>query len=325
MGVSPSSLLWQTLPLKRGEPLSTATHDSGRLIRHIISMKQISFLKSGLLALSLAGFLAAGSTASAQLRSFTGYDSQTLPANDDGSTGLVNLGFTADFYGTNYSQTYVNNNGNITFDSALATYTPFGLTGTGHVIIAPFFGDVDTRSVGSTPTTYGSGVLGGHNAFAVNWFHVGDYNELQIFNTFQLVLIDRSDIAAGDFDFEFNYTQINWETGQASGGNSLGLGGSPARVGYSSGGTTPTSFELAGSGITLSFLDSNTVTGLIYNSLGTPFDGASLNGRYDFSVRNGVVQPPITNGAVPEPSTYGMIGAGVLLIGALLRRRFAKS
>jgi hypothetical protein len=31
-----------------------------------------------------------------------------------------------------------------------------------------------------------------------------------------------------------------------------------------------------------------------------------------------------TTGAVPEPSTYGMIGAGALLVGALLRRRFAK-
>jgi hypothetical protein len=237
---------------------------------------------------------------------------------------LVNLGFSADFFGTTYTQAYVNNNGNITFDSPLATFTPFGLNGTNRVIIAPFFGDVDTRGATSNPVTFGSGVLGGHNAFAVNWFNVGVYSELAIFNTFQLVLIDRSDIAAGDFDFEFDYTQINWEAGQASGSNNQGLGGFPARVGYSSGGVSPTSFELPGSGVAGAFLDTNSASGLIFNELGTAFDGTSLDGRYAFSVRNGVVIPPDGGGAVPEPSTYGMIGATALLLGAMLRRRFAK-
>ena len=56
----------------------------------------------------------------------------------------------------------------------------------------------------------------------MNWVNVGVYSELPIYNTFQLVMIDRSDIATGDFDFEFNYTDINWETGQASGSDSNG-------------------------------------------------------------------------------------------------------
>lgn len=35
--------------------------------------------------------------------SFTG---NTLPANDDGSTGLANLGFNTNFYGATYSGAY---------------------------------------------------------------------------------------------------------------------------------------------------------------------------------------------------------------------------
>jgi len=46
-----------------------------------------------------------------------GFNANTLPPNDDGSTGLVSLGFSFNFFGTTYTQLYVNNNGNVTFDS----------------------------------------------------------------------------------------------------------------------------------------------------------------------------------------------------------------
>ena len=34
----------------------------------------------------------------------------------------------------------------------------------------------------------------------------------------QLVIIDRSDIAAGDFDMEFNYDKVQWQYGDVSEG-----------------------------------------------------------------------------------------------------------
>ena len=88
----------------------------------------------------------------------SGFDSSTLAANDDSSTGAVSIGFTVNFFGTNHSSVFVNNNGNVTFNAALSTYTPFDLGTTTTPIIAPFFApffaDVDTRRGGSVPINF---------------------------------------------------------------------------------------------------------------------------------------------------------------------------
>ena len=86
--------------------------------------------------------------------------------------------FPVDFFGRRYEQLWVNNNGNVTFDGPLSTYTPFGLDGDERVIIAPFFADVDTRASGSELVQYGWGetTFEGHRAFCVNWVNVGYYN-----------------------------------------------------------------------------------------------------------------------------------------------------
>ncbi len=212
-----------------------------------------------------------------------GFNSTILPPNDDGSTGLVPMGFSANFFGTTFACTFINNNGDLTFDAPLSTFTPFPLSTTSRVIIAPFFADVDTR-VGNV-VTYGLGNVGGHHAFGATWPGVGCFNQnTRVLDFFQAVLIDRSDVATGDFDIEFNYNSIQWETGQASGGNALCQGGSSARVGFSTGSGAPgTFFELPGSGVPGSFLDSNSTTGLVHHSLNSP-----QLGRYLFSVRSGV-------------------------------------
>ncbi len=191
-----------------------------------------------------------------------GFDGNTLGATDDGSTGLVPIGFSPNFFGTTYDTLFVNNNGNVTFDAALGTYTPFSLSQTNRAIIAPFFADVDTRR--GSVVTYGQGTVDGRPAFGVNWPGVGCYNQTtSVLNFFQMRLIDRSDVGAGDFDIVFGYDSIQWETGQASGGNAVCQGGSAARVGYSNGsGIAGTFFELPGSGIPGAFLDSNLQTGL---------------------------------------------------------------
>ncbi len=280
--------------------------------------RNLSIKFVGVAATSLALSVAMTGAASA-VAIRTGFNTNTLPANDDGSAAITSLGFTANFFGSSYSNTYVNNNGNLTFTAPLATFTPFGLNGaTSTPIIAAFFADVDTRGIGTSPVTYGQGTVNGRNAFGANYVNVGYFaSRNNKINDFQLVLIDRSDTGAGNFDIEFNYDRIQWETGEASGGVN-GLGGNSARVGYSNGTGTPGSFfELGGSGVNGAFLDGGS-NSLIANSL-----NSNVLGRYIFNARNGtVIQPPTT--AVPEPFTIvGTIIGGTAAL--RLRKKLTSS
>jgi len=213
----------------------------------------------------------------------------SVPANDDGSSPGVALPFVANFFGTSYSQAYVNNNGNLTFQGPQSTYTPFTIDASVPPIIAPFFADVDTRGPGSGLVTYGTTTYGSRSALCVNWNGVGYYAaHTDKLNSFQLLLVDRGDVGAGDFDVVMNYDALNWETGDASGGAN-GLGGTAAGAGYSAGDGDPDHFfQFPGSLTPNGLLDTN---GSVPNTaLVNGSRGSLLSGRYIFPVRNGA--PP---------------------------------
>jgi hypothetical protein len=245
-------------------------------------------------AAAMAGSV--GATGPGALRDLAGCQANVLPRNDDLSTGLVSLPFSIDFFDHTYAALYVNNNGNVTFGAPLSDYTPYPLNTTTTAMIAPFFGDVDTRPVASDVVTYGETVVDGHTAFCVNWAGVegvGYYNQqTDKLNKFQLLLIDRSDVGSHDFDIEMNYDQIQWETGDASSGVG-GDGGTSARMGYTNGDATH-SYEDAGSGINGAFLDSNP-DGLTHRSQAT-----SQLGRFLFPVRSGTVYQELQERPLPK-------------------------
>ncbi len=224
----------------------------------------------------------AASVIGAALDPDQGCDAHQLARNDDGSTGLVTLPFTINFYGTPYSALYVNNNGNVTFGGPMSTYTPFQITASTPPIIAPFFADVDTRALTSGITSYGAVTYQGHQAFCVNWRRVGYYSShTDKTDTFQLLLV--SDNQFGDFDIIFNYGSIQWETGDASGGSD-GLGGTPASIGFSNGDGNPAHFyQLPGSLQNGAFLDSNPSTALATHSNLNP----AVPGRFQFHIASG--------------------------------------
>ena len=220
-----------------------------------------------------------------------GFNQNTLPRDDDNQYAHADLGFTIKFFGQNYSQIFVNQNGQLTFDAHDGAYTPQAFTNSGIKRIAPFWADVDTRVANYITYGYSAGSVDGHDAFAVNYINVGYYQMHQDkLNSFQVVLINRTDTGVGNFDVEFNYNQILWETGDdPQSGGTNGYGGRVARVGITDGANN--TIEIPPSGQTLALLDFNPNTGQINYTTGLSYQTRSSNvpGRLLFQFRNGII------------------------------------
>jgi gliding motility-associated-like protein len=152
--------------------------------------------------------------------------------NDDLSTGLIALPFTFCLYGTNYNSLYINNNGNVSFGTAYGTFSAAGFPSASYTMVAPFWGDVDTRPAGGGTVKYKIYP----NAIYINWDGVGYYSMMtDKLNTFQLILSDGTDTTIGvGNNVAFCYEDMQWTTGAASSGIG-GFGGVPATVGANEG------------------------------------------------------------------------------------------
>ncbi len=203
-----------------------------------------------------------------------GYGDLALGRTDDGSSGLLDMPFQINLFGAKYDSFFVNNNGNVSFETAVSESTPQAFPVAGQPMIAPYWADVDTRSEDGGAVYVASP---GSDAVVVTWDGVGCFDQhTDLTNDFQMVLRNRDDVAPGDFDIEFRYGQLQWTTGDASGGVG-GLGGTAAQAGYDAG-DGKHYLILPGSG-TAAVLD-------LANLTNTP-SNVSINGLWVFPVRNG--------------------------------------
>ncbi len=158
------------------------------------------------------------------------------PQHNDDDSATVSLPFTFTLADIPYDVVYVNNNGNLTFDSVDPAYTAIGFP-TNRPRVAPFWGDVDT---GSPSYSVHNGDVWkeqvGTNVMIFTWENVGYYNvHGDLLNTFQVAISDGNNPVLGlGNNICFSYDEMCWTTGDASGG-SVGFGGAPSEVGVDEG------------------------------------------------------------------------------------------
>ncbi|MDG1477823.1 MAG: gliding motility-associated C-terminal domain-containing protein [Vicingaceae bacterium] len=220
---------------------------------------------------------------------------QAFAANDDGSTASLAIPFTFQLYGTNYTSLFINNNGNISFGTSYSSFSSNPFPDPSFVMVAPFWGDVDTRGVGGGSVSYKITPT----AMYVNWVGVGYYNsQTDKLNTFQLIITNGLDpvLPAGN-NIAFCYEDMQWTTGSASGGTN-GFGGTPSTVGVNKG--DGTSF------IQIGRFDQ---PGAAYDGGGGLNDGVSWldNQSLYFNVASSTNIPPIANFT---PNIFNGAGGG---------------
>ncbi len=240
----------------------------------------------------------------------SGFAQTKVAAVDDGST-KVNLASSMKLglNGSIYSSLFINTNGNVSFGSGMTAYVPASFESNSYAgsFLAPFFGDVDISNGGGS-IGYGSTKFEGHDAFAVTWSGVGYYprkNDKK--NTFQLVLVDRSDTGANNFDFYYNYGSIQWDKTTTA---------DKSRAGFHLQGTAA-DFEFEGSGAAKQLLDSGKHALVKGSNVG-------LDGRYAFNVRDGVAEyglAPVDPAEVPLPGTLPLLGIGAIALAYGRRRK----
>ena len=161
---------------------------------------------------------------------------------DLSTAGVGGKPITIPFFGNNYTGFFLDSNGLISFTAGVTTWVGqhFPISPTIGPLIAPFFGDVDTRHNGTTTVTTPGGNSTGSDriwydvdaksgVITITWDDVGVYNFNDTTpNAFQLQLVPTAGAGgSGSYQAFFRYETIQWTVGEA--------GGPPGQVGFDAG------------------------------------------------------------------------------------------
>ncbi|XP_029432183.1 alpha-tectorin-like [Rhinatrema bivittatum] len=180
---------------------------------------------------------------------------RVTPVKDDGASDEIPISQKFTFFNKDYNSVFVNNNGVVSFATAVPSYTPdaFPLAD-GRAFVAPYWGDVNNEITGKVyyreskdpqllqrisndiEKYFPNLSFKATWMFIATWFNVAYYGSVSNkVNTFQAVLATNGQRAF----IMLNYDKIQWTTGTASKGDpETGLGGIPAQAGFNSGDQT---------------------------------------------------------------------------------------
>ncbi len=206
------------------------------------------------------------------------------------------------FFGKYWTNLFINNNGTVSSGGPISAFTPSVFpVGDGISKLSPMWMDVTTSSNGNY-VTFGRGYIYGRLSTIVTW------NDVEIYNTgvldrFQLVMIDRSDIGDGLFDFEYNYEYCDALAGTSSGTDY-------ASIGFDAGDNVsyynyPSSHSLAATG-----MPTNNIGGvpgrLLLHGYAVPTNGPAIDRPYFWDPSQ-----LFFSGEMP---TYAMLGPTVFTV-----------
>ncbi|WP_371224550.1 Hint domain-containing protein [Roseovarius sp. 2305UL8-3] len=167
------------------------------------------------------------------------------------------------FFGTNYTEIYLNSNGTISFGTPFTDFNTTDLTAETTPMLAPFFADVNVASGGEIYWDIDP-VAG---TIIMTWDSVAPFSGSGT-NSFQVVLTDNG---GGDFTVEYIYEDIQW-SGSA--------GGDVADVGWTDGGANDQLLDGSGDATELLNYETN------------DFGNSDPNGTFEIDFAGGVPQFP---------------------------------
>ncbi|MEL6235607.1 MAG: nidogen-like domain-containing protein [Pseudomonadota bacterium] len=240
-----------------------------------------------------------------------GYGEVTVPRSDDGYfvydiTSIFPQGINV--YGTVYDEMFVNTNGSVSFGNGVLAYSPRAIEAGYTPMFAPFWADIDTRAGALKGDESGEIHIDFDIAaqiITVTWDSVNYYDRQgKAQNSFQLQLEYKG---SANFNLMFRYGDINWVSGDASGGSN-GIGGTVATAGVTAGnGAAGSHIAIPGSGKQGKMLALETTPG-----------NTGEAGLWQFKGRDGsLLMLPDLESEAAEPQADPIVELGEILLGAL--------
>ena len=142
---------------------------------------------------------------SATFRTINRPRTYNLSSTDDGSSASLSLGFTVDWFGTQYTNIYVNTNGGMVLDDGKGDFTEhinFDLRTASRPYILPLYTDLNPAANGTVE--FGTGTISDgstKNVFWAEWVGVAEYGNNSARQEFQALIIEESDGATVEFRY----------------------------------------------------------------------------------------------------------------------------